>query len=104
MHLSWNQQDGIAKALLRAYPEQDRLALGHEDLRRLIVALPGFQDNPYPPGEAWLSKILWTWMRLAHESSDAAFAAEEGAVEVASSPCSAPRILPVTGTDDGRSG
>lgn len=102
MHLSWDQQDGIAKALLRAYPEQDRLALGHEDLRRLIVALPDFQDNPHPPGEAWLSKILWTWMRLAHESLDAADA--EGVVEVSSSPCSAPRILPMTSTDEGRDG
>jgi len=101
MHLSWNQQDGIAKALLAAYPEEDRLALRHEDLRRLIVALPGFQDHPHPPGEAWLSKILWTWMRLAHESLDAAYAAEEEVIEVASSPCSAP---PLTGKDEGRSG
>lgn len=92
MHLSWQQQDGIAKALLQAYPEQDRLALGHEDLRQLIVALPGFQDDPYPPGEAWLSKILWTWMRLAHEALDDVM--PDGAVEVSSSPCSAPEILP----------
>jgi len=103
MHLSWDKQDGIAKALLRAYPEQDRLALGHEDLRRLIVTLPGFQDAPYPPGEAWLSKILWTWMRLAHESLDNLCG--DGADEVSSSPCSAPRILPVTtGLDEGRDG
>ena len=98
MHLSWDQQDGIAKALLKAYPDQDRLALGHEDLRRLIVALPGFQDHPHPPGEAWLSKILWTWMRFAHEELDAAYA--DDVVEVSSSPCSAPRIRPVTGAED----
>lgn len=103
MHLSWDQQDGIAKALLMAYPDEDRLALGHEDLRRLIVALPGFQDDPHPPGEAWLQKILWTWMRLAHEALDAAYAPDED-IEVSSSPCSAPRILPVTDTDEGRGG
>lgn len=103
MHLSWDQQDGIAKALLRAYPDQDRLALAHEDLRRLIVALPGFLDNPHPPGDAWLSKILWTWMRLAHEDLDAAYA--QDVIEVSSSPCSAPRILPATtDTDEGRDG
>lgn len=97
MHLSWDQQDGIAKALLKAYPEEDRLALGHEDLRRLIVALPEFRDTPQPPGEAWLSKILWTWMRLAHESLESAPAAAEETVELASSPCSMP---PLTGKDD----
>jgi FeS assembly protein IscX len=83
MHLSWKEQDRIAKALLTAYPEQDRLALNLEQLRQLIVALPGFQDTPQPPGDAWLNKILWTWMRMAHAEEDAV-------LDVFSSPCSMP--------------
>lgn len=67
MHLSWQDQDSIARELLRSYPEQERLLLTVEALRRLIVSLPGFQDTPMPPRTAYLSKILWTWMRLADE-------------------------------------
>lgn len=101
MHLSWKDQDGIAKALLQAYPEQDRLSLSHEDLRQMIVALPHFQDDVHPPGEAWLSKILWTWMRLAHNALDDA---GDCMVEVTSSPCSAPDILPRHDDRDRRDG
>lgn len=83
MHLSWKEQDRLAKALLATYPDQDRLALNSEQLRQLIVALPDFQDTPQPPGEAWLNKILWTWMRLSHAEEDAV-------LDVFSSPCSMP--------------
>lgn len=67
MQLSWSDQDRIAEALWATYPEQDRLALGSEELRRLIIALPTFNDAPQPPATAWLDKILWTWMRIADE-------------------------------------
>jgi len=85
MHLSWKEQDRIAKALLTTYPDQDRLALTLEQLRQLIVALPDFQDTPQPPGEPWLNKILWTWMRLAHAEEDAV-------IDSFSSPCSMPDV------------
>lgn len=67
MQLSWLEQDRIAEALWATYPEQDRLALDPEALRLLITTLPDFSDALYPPGPAWLDKILWTWMRLADE-------------------------------------
>lgn len=67
MQLSWSQQDRLAEALWAAYPEQDRLTLDPEALRRLIIALPGFNDAPQPPSRAWLNKVLWTWMRIADE-------------------------------------
>jgi FeS assembly protein IscX len=65
MGLSWANQTAIAAALVEAYPDMDRLSLKHEDVLRLILDLPGFNDRPVPPQPVCLSHILWTWMRLA---------------------------------------
>lgn len=94
MQLSWSDQDRVAEALWATYPEQDRLTLGSEELRLLIISLPTFKDEPQPPGPAWLDKILWTWMRIADERGappakphgDAG-----GDVECSSPPCLAGR-------------
>lgn len=67
MQLSWSDRDRIAEALAQAYPETDRLSLSLDDLKGLVVALPGFAGPPEPPREAHLESILWTWMRLADE-------------------------------------
>jgi FeS assembly protein IscX len=67
MQLSWSDREGIAKALLQAYPETDRLALSLDDLKGMVTALPQFSDRPEPPKKAHLETILWTWMRLADE-------------------------------------
>lgn len=67
MPLSWSNQAEIAAALLREYPETDRLSLDHGRLLQMILSLPGFQDTPAPPQPACLDHILWTWMRLADD-------------------------------------
>lgn len=69
--LSWSDQTGIAKALLKLYPETDRLALGIDELRALVISLPRFAGPPQPPTNAHLTSILWTWMRLADEGGSA---------------------------------
>jgi FeS assembly protein IscX len=83
MQLSWSDQDRLAEALWAAHPEQDRLALDSEALRRLIVALPAFNDTPTPPGQPWLDKILWTWMRIADERA----AGGDDVADCTSPPC-----------------
>lgn len=65
--LTWTNPVGLAQALLRKYPEQDRLALSGEALRRLVVALPGFADGDYPPKAAYLDAVRWAWMRIADD-------------------------------------
>ena len=67
MQLSWSDRESIAKALIQAYPETDRLALSFSDLKSMVRALPGFAGPPEPPKQAHLESILWTWMRLADE-------------------------------------
>jgi len=74
MRLSWANQTDIAAALLKMYPDADRLALNHDRLLQLIHTLPAFDDASVPPRAAYLDHILWTWMRLAGQDFN-----EEGA-------------------------
>lgn len=69
MRLTWSDPSGIAMALSRAYPEQDRLGLGLESLKDMIEALPGFSRDGDKtagvPSQDHLRHILWTWMRVS---------------------------------------
>ncbi len=69
MPLSWSDPDGIAKALLAVYPQEDRLALDSLTLQQRIENLPGFTAAE-KPGIDQLNHILWTWMRLADGQSE----------------------------------
>lgn len=70
MRLSWSNQTDIAAALMKAYPDMDRLSLTPDYLLRLIQALPEFSDSSPPPHAKSLDHIRWTWMRLADEGFD----------------------------------
>jgi FeS assembly protein IscX len=65
MRLTWSDPSGIASALLKAYPEADRLHLEPAALRDMIESLPGFGRPEGAPSPDRLRHILWTWMRLA---------------------------------------
>jgi FeS assembly protein IscX len=64
MSLYWSDAPGIAKALLAAYPDADRLAVSREDLRVMVEDLPAFADT-IKPTDRVLSHVFWTWMRFA---------------------------------------
>jgi len=70
MQLAWTDRDEIAKALMQAHPDADRLALSLDDVKAMVVALPGFSDAPEPPRPAYVEAVLWTWMRLADAAED----------------------------------
>jgi len=63
--LTWSDSAAVAAALARAHPCTERLSLTPEDLRRRVLALPGFFGSEDPPSPKILDHILWTWMRLA---------------------------------------
>lgn len=67
--LTWGQIKDIAQALVRYYPDVERLDCSPEDIRQLVVALPEFDDDPAPPSDKTLDSILWQWMRLADEDA-----------------------------------
>lgn len=70
MQLFWSDQADIAAALLKAYPETDRLSLSHDRLLDLVLSLPDFKGEAVPPKPSYLDHILWTWMRLADADSE----------------------------------
>ena len=70
MQLSWSHSADIAAALLKAYPEVDRLLLSREQVLNLIISLPEFAGEPQPPKPEYIDHIKWTWMRLADQAGD----------------------------------
>lgn len=68
--LSWKDREGIARALIQAYPDADRLSLSLDDLKDMVTGLQGFAGPPAPPKPAHLEAILWTWMRLAGDGEE----------------------------------
>lgn len=69
MLLSWKDRESIARALIRTYPDVDRLSLSLDELKKMVTKLPGFAGAPEPPKPAHLETILWTWMRFADEDA-----------------------------------
>jgi FeS assembly protein IscX len=61
VELSWRDPTEVAWALLDAYPEVDPLDLNFVDLHRMIVELPGFDDDPEASTETVLEAIVVTW-------------------------------------------
>lgn len=68
MQLSWDSdQAAIARALMTAYPEVDRLSLSLSQLHHMIASLSCFAASQRQPDEKRLRSVLWTWMRLSDE-------------------------------------
>jgi FeS assembly protein IscX len=71
MQLSWQDREAIARELMQAYPDTDRIALTLDALKGMVTSLPQFQGPAEPPRKIYLEAILWTWMRLAGEMQEA---------------------------------
>ena len=60
--MKWTDSQDIAIALADAHPEVDPRRVNFVDLRDLVVALPGFDDDPKRSGEKILEAIQMAWM------------------------------------------
>jgi FeS assembly protein IscX len=58
----WKDAEDIAIALVEAHPEVDPLTVRFTDLRRWVVALPGFADDPKTSNEGILEAIQMKWL------------------------------------------
>ncbi|HAU29981.1 MAG TPA: Fe-S assembly protein IscX [Rhodospirillaceae bacterium] len=65
--LSWADVRGIARALHKAHPMVDQSLLTPEDVRRMVVELPGFSDLPQPENENMLDTVVYAWLRIEKE-------------------------------------
>jgi len=61
MAIMWTDVEDIIRLLQEAHPDVDPLRLRHRDLRRMVAALPGFEDDPQKASEEILEAIHSQW-------------------------------------------
>jgi FeS assembly protein IscX len=59
--LTWEDAEDIALALMEKFPSQDPLGVRFTDLRKWVVHLEGFSDDPHASTEGRLEAIQMAW-------------------------------------------
>ena len=62
MRLAWRDSNEIAIALADLYPQQDPQQVRFTELRRMILALNDFDDDPDHCGEKVLEAVMLAWI------------------------------------------
>jgi FeS assembly protein IscX len=60
--MKWIDSRDIGIALAEAHPDVDPATVRFTDLRRYVLALPGFDDDPNRSGEKILEAIQSAWI------------------------------------------
>ena len=60
--MKWTDSREIAIAIADAHPDVDPNRVLFTDLRRWVLELPGFDDDPKHSGEKILEAIQMTWI------------------------------------------
>jgi FeS assembly protein IscX len=60
--MKWTDTQDIAIALADTHPERDPESINFVDLYKLVLALPGFDDDAKRCGEKILEAIQAAWM------------------------------------------
>jgi FeS assembly protein IscX len=61
--LHWLVVDRLAEALVDAHPEVDPVSISFPKLKSLVLALPGFREEPgHPCNERILEAIQQAWI------------------------------------------
>lgn len=63
--LYWDSTYAIVVSLIERYPDRDPDDVGLAELEMLVLALPGFQDDPALVTEQFLLDILTVWYEEA---------------------------------------
>ena len=66
--MKWTDIHRIAIELADTYPERDPQKINFVDLMHLVLALPGFDDEPNRCGEKILEAIQQAWMEEAESA------------------------------------
>ncbi len=62
MALTWEDAEDIAAELAEAHPDVDPLTVRFTDLRKWVIALPDFADDPMASSEGKLERIQMAWV------------------------------------------
>lgn len=60
--LTWDDAEEIGIALFEKMPDLDPLTVRFTDLRRWVIELPGFADDPSKSTEGRLEAIQMAWL------------------------------------------
>ncbi len=60
--MKWTDTLEIALALAEAHPDADPATIRFTELRRRVLELPGFDDDPARSGERVLEAIQQAWI------------------------------------------
>ena len=66
--LTWEATYALALALRRAHPEVTPDEVSLEQLRRWVLALPTFDDDPALANQAVLEATLREWLEISWEA------------------------------------
>lgn len=62
MGLAWSDSQDLAINLAERYPDQDPAKVRFTDLRRMILELDDFTDDPAHCGERVLEAVMMAWI------------------------------------------
>ncbi len=62
MALTWEDAEDVAAELAVAHPDLDPLTVRFTDLRRWVIELPDFKDDPTASSEGKLERIQMAWV------------------------------------------
>jgi FeS assembly protein IscX len=61
LQLTWDDTEDIGIELAEKFPQQNPLEVRFTDLHRMVVELPGFDDDPKASNESKLEAIQMAW-------------------------------------------
>ena len=61
LQLTWDDTDDIGMELAEKFPNQNPLEVRFTDLHRMVIELPGFDDDPKGSNESKLEAIQMAW-------------------------------------------
>ncbi|MGH9857983.1 MAG: Fe-S cluster assembly protein IscX [Acidobacteriota bacterium] len=62
MKITWRDSEEIGIQLAETYPDLDPLTVRFTDLHKMVVELPGFEDDPKASNEGILEAIQMAWL------------------------------------------
>jgi len=61
IQLTWDDTEDIGIELAEKFPQQNPLEVRFTDLHRMVIELPGFDDDPKGSNESKLEAIQMAW-------------------------------------------
>lgn len=68
--MTWDDYQALGQALSETYPDANYMAISNDELRALVLSLPGFDQTGPAPDQVGLSAIRLAWVAAAEGPED----------------------------------